>query len=577
MGEGSFWPGKLLRKEAIPYYLIITLYLLIVVPLPGAAWPFAGHDDGLFFRWSLSILKGKWLGPWDSLTTSKGALHSVLTSTASVFGINPFAYKRLFYLLASLVFVLLGLKRAPQWLRLLTLVALLTDPWQYSLVSLRNLREGTYIPLQLLGISFGIFSLDRAIKKERFDKYPALAIFLMSLSFGLAFITREGRIIVLSALISWLILFITSRPVFRSFVSAQQPARSSLVAILCALLLFGSVTPTIVIRLINFTYYGQPISNSVEEGSFPKLYQAIAGFTIEGYPNIPRVPIRKAVMQQVIEDYGNSNNSLATILSRIDPGWERHGCSIYPETCGEIAGGWFQWALRDAIASVVSESGDNSERSFQEITTKALSDAKDICRNTNLLRCNDDFIAYMPKPTRWGFSNNISALVAEAKKIIIGALAPNPYPEGRVSIESELVRGIDSPSQGLAFSKLVSLGLHALDKSHIAMWKDKFISIANLGALLKCILLVATAFSIGYAIYCHTLIFIDCRPIAWLAFILFAHLIVYTLISLTSFPALGYTSMCSAIFITLQSRIIALSLDSSSWRRQRIPGSTTAP
>ena len=31
-------------------------------------------------------------------------------------------------------------------------------------------------------------------------------------------------------------------------------------------------------------------------------------------------------------------------------GWQAPGCSAILTTCGDIAGGWFVWALRDAAA-----------------------------------------------------------------------------------------------------------------------------------------------------------------------------------------------------------------------------------
>jgi hypothetical protein len=152
------------RRGAVVLFfclLVIALYLLAVVPGPGIALPWMEVDDGLFLRWSISIQKGSWLGPWDYLTTSKGPLHSYLVGLLSNFGINPFAYKRLFLLIAALIFVPCVINARRPWLRLLLLIALLTDPFQYGAGGLRNLREGTYLPIQLITLGLGSRSLDQ--------------------------------------------------------------------------------------------------------------------------------------------------------------------------------------------------------------------------------------------------------------------------------------------------------------------------------------------------------------------------------------------------------------------------------
>ena len=131
----------------LPWILITLIFLIVIVPAPGSVLNWAAHDDGLFFRWSLSILDGHWLGEWNQLTTSKGPLHSMAVAAAARFGLNPFAYKRLFHLLAAVILVQTALRRHPGWVRILALVALLADPFQYGGHGLRNLREGTYVPL----------------------------------------------------------------------------------------------------------------------------------------------------------------------------------------------------------------------------------------------------------------------------------------------------------------------------------------------------------------------------------------------------------------------------------------------
>jgi hypothetical protein len=202
----SFVLGRKRIALLIPYFLIIAFYAIAILPAPGRPIPQGTYDDGLFFRWSTSLLHGQWLGPWNELTTSKGPLHSIVAALGFQAGLSVYASRRLMYLLASVVFTFTAFTRSRHWVRILVLTALLTDPFQFGEGGLRNLREGTYIPLQMIGFGLGVLGLDMLREERRFSKKLFAVTTAMALSFGLLLVTREARSIVWMELLLWLIL-----------------------------------------------------------------------------------------------------------------------------------------------------------------------------------------------------------------------------------------------------------------------------------------------------------------------------------------------------------------------------------
>src|SRR5436309_3545317 len=83
MAWNADWPtnvfGSWLRTPVatiVPYAIAIALkfWLLSDYSITPA---YAIHDDYLFVRQALSILEGRWLGPFDFLTLSKGPFFSM--------------------------------------------------------------------------------------------------------------------------------------------------------------------------------------------------------------------------------------------------------------------------------------------------------------------------------------------------------------------------------------------------------------------------------------------------------------------------------------------------------------------
>jgi hypothetical protein len=536
------------RISFYTYLVIILIYLIAIVPAPGVSLPGAPHDDGLFMKWSNLFLEGQWLGSWETLTTSKGPLHSVLTAAAARFGVNPFEYKRIFYLVGSLVFIGTALNKAPNWLRTVTLITLLLDPFQFGSPGLRNLREGTYIPLQLIAFGLGGWSLDQLREQVKFKVSLVIGLLGTATCFGLILITREGRMVVWIELAAWLILgglVIAWRHRYKLRYRLGVKLLAALLSVVG--IVVWTQLPVLVVSGLNGSHYRSFISNSTEEGEFPRLYGRLLGISVKGEAALARVPVRQSTLDAIKQE-SDSGSHLIGILNNIPLHWSSHGCNIYPETCGEIAGGWFLWALRDAIGSVLEPGA--SEASFQSVVQSASSELDSICKQSSTLLCSSPQVGYKPSMSRWGFRSPINEVAKEGTRIASLVLIPAVYPHGSVNLAIGQMGGLHE-------TVARPLGIRDVSLNESFKWHRIFRAASILGAAGKWLMIVLAVISVCLATIRSSLSELWDPVCAWMLLCLGLHLATYTLLGLTSFPGDIYVTMASPLFIGLLARLSA--------------------
>jgi len=538
------------RRAAVVLFfclLVIAVYLFAVVPGPGIALPWMEVDDGLFLRWSISIQKGSWLGPWDYLTTSKGPLHSYLVGVLSYFGINPFAYKRLFLLIAALIFVPCVINARRPWLRLLLLLALLTDPFQYGAGGLRNLREGTYLPIQLITLGLGSRSLDQLAQATPLRASFVLPALGMVLGFGLLLITREGRVIVWAELLVWIGLAIWM--LMQNIKERQFSSRALLGLGLAFFLAFTLLQmPMAILRHQHQSSYGYPLSNSMEEGGFSRFYGKLSRLRMRGDDqNIPRVPIKKKTILTAIQELPDTQLGLRRILLGID--WNSdYGCRTYPDTCQDMASGWLQWSLRKSIATMISP--DANEYLFQKVISNSERELEALCGQSGRFVCDSSASGFLLKPDRWGFKDLPQAVYGELSGVAFLTFIPNPFPFGRPDLSRST---FVSP---LPKSDLEAIGIRVLPKTQQLLWQRFYVALSLLGTLLRWTFLIAALLALVLsAIRRKFLCAFD--PVAiWLLCCTLIHVALYSLLGLISFPGLPYTVLAAPIAVGFYARLV---------------------
>jgi len=544
----------------LPYIGIAVIYLIAIVPAPGRPIPGGTYDDGLFFRLSTSLLKNQWLGSWDSLTLAKGPLHSILSAIAFKAGLQVYAYKRFLYLIASLLFVAIGMDHARLWIRLLVLIALLCDPFLFGEGGMRNLREGTYIPLQIITFALGLWILDRLNNRNRLNPPVYLASLGMGLGFGLMAITREARILL------WLeagIFFLIAGYKLIASKSRHKLASSAIsIALIALISVLGMASPIVALRSVNASHYGAPISTNLEEGYLPKLYAKLSGINLKGEQPIARVTISEKTLAELRQSSVNHGGSLASVIEHLDPSWKGYICKQHPETCNEYGGGYMMWALRMSIGSLLPKGSDEAD--FQRLARSAWEDAVSICKSNSRLSCESSNLGYFPSPSRWGFANPLKEFGNELKPILAITLIPNPSPQGAPNFYGNN----EWPPAEFIKLKMTSLGTRKISLEESFVWTKATRISRYLGAAAKALMVVLTFLCLAGMILKFYLYLRQRSPeiwksapldagTTWLLSALILHLLIYAALGFTSFAGDLYVTMASPLYIGFMGRFIA--------------------
>ncbi len=416
-------------KRWLPLALAMVLaYLAFVVELPNNV-PFAPHDDGLFIRQALSIAHGEWLGQvYDEFTLAKGSFHSVVLALGHLLGLEAGLWVRLIYAVSALLFCTLGLARASLLQRALSAVFLLLDPWVFTNHGTRLLRDSTYISLGLIAMAFSLAAIDRLplhslllhSKQEVAEPMPGwlqpARLGLAGLALGLMLITREARVVVMvtlgSILVAWFVTALSVR-LSRNYLRS---------AFACALALVLVVPlPLLSVAWANRQSYGLAITNEFEEGAFKVFYQDLLSVQPSGTAFLPWVPVRQSTLSRLIGLAPSSE--LAQTLGALDPLWTTYGCFQHPSSCGEYGGGWFMWALRQAMFKVGAL---DSPLGFQQMVLRLHRELNMVCSASGAkLDCTPKASGYLPRPQRWGHGRRTAARVFRTTgQLVFGLINP---------------------------------------------------------------------------------------------------------------------------------------------------------
>jgi hypothetical protein len=301
----------------------------------------AAHDDRLFLSLAENIINGNWLGNYNNLTLAKGCFYPIWIALVFILNIPLLLAQHLLYSFSVLVliFALRPLINKPTIL-LLLFGALLFNPVTYDQTTLRVLREGIYPSLSLLVIATLIGVLGSFRSKNKIFVAWLLCLGILLSAFWL---TREEGIWIMPMV--GLVLLWTAIKLWRSNISDRLCR--------CVLLL----TPFIVlsgailaISAINLNAYGSFTTVEFKNHDFLDAYGALTRVKAEKV--IDRVPVTKETRMRIYP--------LSPAFAELKPflegeggkAWAEVSRQVYPELKGEeIAGGWFMWALRDAVAA----------------------------------------------------------------------------------------------------------------------------------------------------------------------------------------------------------------------------------
>lgn len=295
------------------------------------------HDDRLFIELAEHLMKGEWLGPYTQFTLAKGPMYSMFIAAAFKLGVPLFLAQHLLYAAACGV---LTWSLRP-WLRagaarFTCYTVLLWNPMSYEAENLgRVLRQNLYVPLAILTVA-GLITLF-ARRHERAWR-QAVAGGAAGLAFGAFWLTREESLWLVPAV--GLLLLAPALALRRELAQRWRALGAGVAAFV---VLAG--LPLLFVSAMNLRHYGWFGTVEFRAPEFNDAYGAL--LRVQSGPKVEHVTITRQTREKAYE--------LSPAFARLRPAFEgtvgQHWADPTVAPVGEfqIRGGWFMWALRDAV------------------------------------------------------------------------------------------------------------------------------------------------------------------------------------------------------------------------------------
>lgn len=370
------------RHAAIATVLALSsslLFVALVTYLPVAVLAGAGHDDAWFWLRARAMASGGWMGGYDQFTLMKGSGYPLFLAVNRASGLSLMTSQALLYSVACL---LLGAAiyriSARPWLSLLLVLAMQWHPMALSWV--RVVRDNIAAGQALLALACLLHLLFVPQSAKRPWLWAALSGWVLAWMWT----TREDGIWILPGVA---ILFLARG--LQVWRDREARWRLAIGGLLVALVFAGWLA---LVATANGIKYGEFATVDVKESAYKDAISALQRVRV-GEP-VPYVPVPWKVREAVY--------AVSPAFARLRPGledtlqgWTEPGCSIYPQTCGDYAGGWFMWALRDAVAAV----GGYASAPEADAFYRQLADEVDRACDDGRLNCVCNVVGLMPQVT----------------------------------------------------------------------------------------------------------------------------------------------------------------------------------
>ncbi len=317
---------------------LVVLKLWLVAAQPVVAIGGAGHDDQLYLALARHLLNGEWLGPYSQFTLMKGPVYSLFIAGSFLLGVPLPLAQHLLYL-AGCVALVQALRPHLRPAAACALFAVLWwNPMSYELPVLgRVLRQNVYTPLTLLSFAGAIALATRQSAPARVR--AAWGILLGASAAGL-WMTREETIwIVPSALV------LLGAAAWASWRAGDR-LRSLVAPVVAAVAVGGAAL--LAVCALNLHAYGWFGTVEFRAPEFLAAYGSLQ--RIDSSP-IPYVPVTREAREKAYAVSPAFAELRPYLDGDIGRGWAVPSAALtgHPPADREIAGGWFMWALRDAV------------------------------------------------------------------------------------------------------------------------------------------------------------------------------------------------------------------------------------
>jgi len=319
---------------------LVLLKLWLVAAQPIVAIGPAGHDDRLYLERASDVLRGHWLGHYCQFTLAKGPMYSLWIAGSFLLGV-PLPWSQHLLYLAGCVAIVRALRSylpGPKT-TLATFALLWFNPMSYELPVLgRVLRQNFYTPVALLFFAALIALATRQTVSLRLRLAWGA---LLGFSGAALWLTREESI---WAAPSALLLI-----GFACYISWRAGTRlRPLFAPCCAAAVCGSLVVGTICTL-NLIHYGWFGSVEFRAPEFINAYGALQ--RVQSSYEVPYVPVTREAREHIYAESPAFAELRPFLDGELGKNWAAASSPVtgLPATDHEIAGGWFMWALRDAV------------------------------------------------------------------------------------------------------------------------------------------------------------------------------------------------------------------------------------
>jgi hypothetical protein len=362
------------------------LKLWLIAAQPVVAVGYAGHDDRLFLDLAKHLLDGEWLGPYSQFTLMKGPMYPLWIAGTVWAGIPLPLSQHLLYLAGCWLLVMaLRSQIAKGWQAFGLFSVLWWNPMTYELPVLgRVLRQNIYTPLGLLLFAalIGIYTHRHATLRIRLAWGS-----LFGASGAALWLTREETI--------WAFPSIALLVAAGFWFQKKDALKAShrWYPLILAVALGGFMVGTVC--LLNYEKYGWFGTVEFRAPEFLAGYGALQRV-------MPERPMRYVpVTREAREKIYWVSPAFAELRTYLEgthgAGWAEASRSVtgLPGSALEIGGGWFMWALRDAVVATGHASTAHSALIFYAQIGREVNEACDAGK----LPCTRQRDSMIP---RWG-------------------------------------------------------------------------------------------------------------------------------------------------------------------------------
>ncbi|MGO9607166.1 MAG: hypothetical protein ACLQAT_27865 [Candidatus Binataceae bacterium] len=360
--------------------LISGLYVAVCAYTPITILTIAPHDDGLFMSHGQRLADAHWLGPFSQFTLMKGPGYPAFLALSAWSGLPISITQSIFNCVAvgGLSWVIGRLSGS----RILAFATFVLVLWNPGLVHMRVNREAIapgQVLLFIAALSCALFCVTR---RGQVVLWGSIAGAML----GWFWLTREEGVWILPG--ATLLVLGGALNVWLRTRTIRLPVTAA------ACMLFVFVLMMVGFRLVNLIAYGSFVGVDFKEANFERALEILQSVRV-GKP-IPFVPVSASTRLAIYK----VSPAFASLQKYLDPPggspWSKFGCEQgFPGTCGDIAAGWFPWALRDAAAAEgFYQSPTRASRFFGEVWTQIDS----ACRQGRLV-CSFPLLPFMPPIT----------------------------------------------------------------------------------------------------------------------------------------------------------------------------------